>query len=205
MSANLFCQIHGPYSAKDGSCPFCAQGAGGRPAAPTPLEEDNLPTDIGFSPYQYGAQGGVDDDAKTQPPSGGSGIGFLNSDEDPTIIHSTRNDNDRTELYHSGKAETAKGILWVKEDTEGRKRGRIYHLKDETVIGRKAGDIVLDDRYVSDPHAKLLFKEGHFVIGDLMTSNGTFVNGEQIQQQTVLKENDIIKIGTTVLVLKVLD
>jgi hypothetical protein len=202
MSAQRICQIHGPYDAKEGSCPYCARGSGGRPVAPAPLEEDNLPSNVNFQPYQNGAPGGVGEYEPTKIPGGGSSKGILDFDDDPTVIR-TRSD-EKTEIFPSNKGEVAVGILWVKEGSEGPKRGRIYKLVTETVIGRTTGNLALDDRYVSNPHAKLVYKEDHFVIGDFMTDNGTFVNGEQIQQQTTLKENDLIKIGTTIFVLKVL-
>jgi len=92
------------------------------------------------------------------------------------------------------------GLLWVKE---GRRRGKVYIVRDDTEIGR-GGDVVLDDPKVSSHHAKFRLENGQFVIWDLASRNGTFVNGERIWAATPLKENDEIKVGETVFVFKVL-
>ena len=69
------------------------------------------------------------------------------------------------------------------------------------MVGRKDGDVVVDDQKVSDPHAKFTYEEKQFVVWDLASRNGTFVNGERFRAATPLKENDQIKIGDTVFVL----
>jgi len=93
------------------------------------------------------------------------------------------------------------GILWVKE---GKHRGRIYKVREITIIGRTQGDVLLPDPKVSNPHAKLTLEEGRFVLWDFGSKNGTFVNGERVRSATPLKENDIIQIGDTIFVLKLL-
>jgi pSer/pThr/pTyr-binding forkhead associated (FHA) protein len=42
------------------------------------------------------------------------------------------------------------------------------------------------------------------VIWDLASRNGTFVNGQEIMSPTLLQENDEIRVGDTVFVLKTL-
>ncbi|HVR43480.1 MAG TPA: FHA domain-containing protein [Thermoanaerobaculia bacterium] len=49
-------------------------------------------------------------------------------------------------------------------------------------IGRDAdNDIVLRDPRVSRHHARVVFEKGFFVVYDLASANGTFVNGKRIQ------------------------
>ena len=72
-------------------------------------------------------------------------------------------------------------------------------------MGRKSGDLILDDPKVSNPHAKFKFENDAFEIWDFGSKNGTFVNGERIRSATKLKENDEVKIGDITFVLKVLD
>ena len=41
-------------------------------------------------------------------------------------------------------------------------------------------DVVLDDLSVSRRHARLVFRDGHWVIQDLESTNGTRVNGVRV-------------------------
>jgi ABC-type multidrug transport system ATPase subunit/pSer/pThr/pTyr-binding forkhead associated (FHA) protein len=69
--------------------------------------------------------------------------------------------------------------------------------KELVYIGRSEdSDIVLDSLIVSRKHAVVEKKKnGTFLIRDLDSSNGTFVNGKRISTPTPLSENDIILIG----------
>jgi hypothetical protein len=62
-------------------------------------------------------------------------------------------------------------------------------------IGRmEANDVVIDDPTVSRFHAEI-FKDGrHYYIRDLESTNGTFVNGNQIRVKR-LQDGDIITLG----------
>jgi hypothetical protein len=63
-------------------------------------------------------------------------------------------------------------------------------------IGRKeSNDIVVDDLTVSGSHAKLDYMDEGFLITDMRSKNGTFVNGERINSEW-LKPGDVIGIGT---------
>jgi len=61
-------------------------------------------------------------------------------------------------------------------------------------------DIVLPDTYVSRKHAKISFENGVYVIEDLSSTNGTFLNGDNIQGKgkQPLKDEDELRVGTTV-------
>jgi hypothetical protein len=53
--------------------------------------------------------------------------------------------------------------------------------EDELVIGRAAVcDIVLEDRTVSRRHARLACRDGTWIVHDLDSTNGTFVNGATV-------------------------
>ncbi|MBT6811929.1 MAG: FHA domain-containing protein, partial [Anaerolineae bacterium] len=74
-------------------------------------------------------------------------------------------------------------------------------MGEETVIsiGRfPENDVVLDAPDVSRQHATLMKREQVYVLSDLGSRNGTFVN-EQLIQFTELHEGDIIRIGTFLL------
>jgi ABC transport system ATP-binding/permease protein len=66
-------------------------------------------------------------------------------------------------------------------------------------IGRSSeNDIALDHPAVSRVHARISKREADnaYVIEDLGSTNGTFVNGERIVQAVPLKKGDIIRIGS---------
>lgn len=66
-------------------------------------------------------------------------------------------------------------------------------------IGRSPdNDIVLDHPVVSRKHARIVQREPGdiYVLEDLGSSNGTFVNGVMVVQPVTLKKGDIIRIGT---------
>jgi Flp pilus assembly CpaE family ATPase/pSer/pThr/pTyr-binding forkhead associated (FHA) protein len=90
----------------------------------------------------------------------------------------------------------------------GPEAGRSYPLRDLTVIGRASldadYDIQLNDRAVSRPHAKIARTQEGFVIQDLESANGTWLNyTEEITTPRRLTDGDIIKMGKTTLVYRV--
>lgn len=77
--------------------------------------------------------------------------------------------------------------------------GATYPLKETVTFGRaEANTVVLRDAKVSRQHAKILRKGEEFVLLDLHSSNGTYVNGQRIDEH-VLSNNDEFQIGDTVL------
>ncbi|OGV89542.1 hypothetical protein A2Z41_02750, partial [Microgenomates group bacterium RBG_19FT_COMBO_39_10] len=76
-----------------------------------------------------------------------------------------------------------------------------YALEDEMVtIGRVDDNTIkVDNMAVSSHHAKLIRENGDYVLIDLNSLNGTFVNGQKISKW-ILKNNDFITIGKHTLV-----
>ena len=66
-------------------------------------------------------------------------------------------------------------------------------------LGRsRSSGIPVSDQFASHMHARV-FPKGHFYfIEDLGSTNGTFVNGRRIDDQTQLKVHDEIRLGETV-------
>ena len=60
--------------------------------------------------------------------------------------------------------------------------GRLYTLeRDVTIIGRNPEcDLVLQPKSVSRKHAAILRKSGGFVLKDMGSLRGTFVNGQKL-------------------------
>ena len=68
------------------------------------------------------------------------------------------------------------------------------------LVGRSADmDIHLEDTFVSSKHA--LFEVDHrgLVVEDLLSTNGTQVNGSDISQPTMLSPGDRVEVGDTIL------
>ena len=78
--------------------------------------------------------------------------------------------------------------------------GKIISLqKTELSIGRDAGsDVYVNDVEVSRKHARLLSQFGDYLLEDLESTNGTFVNGQRISGQRILKPGDTIFLGENV-------
>ena len=97
----------------------------------------------------------------------------------------------------------------VPEDTgiylrveEGAEQGRTYTLSPGGVylIGREGADIALADHKISRKHAEVgLYGPQAYVLRDLASTNGTWVNGRRIGEKTKLCNGDLIRVGDTVL------
>jgi pilus assembly protein CpaF len=72
--------------------------------------------------------------------------------------------------------------------------------KSEINVGRVQGnDLMLPKGNVSKRHARLLHRDGRFIVTDLKSTNGTYVNGRKISQATIVREGDKIYVGDFVL------
>ena len=87
-----------------------------------------------------------------------------------------------------------KAVLAV---TRGPLAGQVFDLSptSATSLGRsKANDLVLDDVSVSSQHCRIRPENGGFVLLDLKSTNGTFVNERRVTSQK-LAEGDVIRVG----------
>jgi pSer/pThr/pTyr-binding forkhead associated (FHA) protein len=82
-------------------------------------------------------------------------------------------------------------------------RGRSYELLDELTVGRAAGcHIALDDRFVSQLHARMFRRDDQCFIEDLGSTNGTFLNDVKVTSPALLSKNDLVRIGNVVMELQ---
>jgi pSer/pThr/pTyr-binding forkhead associated (FHA) protein len=73
---------------------------------------------------------------------------------------------------------------------------RLIFEKDVVTIGRGAeNDLVLPAGNVSGAHAKIVCRDGRFILADVASTNGTFVNGVKIDGPTMVRGVDAIMIG----------
>jgi hypothetical protein len=80
-----------------------------------------------------------------------------------------------------------------------RHTGQVYPLtRTPVTIGRHADNtIVLSDSQVSRHHASISHQAGTYVIQDLGSANGTYVNEQQIIGPQLLRGGDVIRLGNT--------
>lgn len=85
---------------------------------------------------------------------------------------------------------------------QGPDKGRTFRTLDEpATLGRESEQIPLSDRTVSRHHAQISPDNGAWVIRDLRSANGTYVNGVRLGKEALrLKHGDQIKIGATLIV-----
>jgi len=107
-------------------------------------------------------------------------------------------------IHSSGKIEHNKvisGSIGMRtgclEILSGPFQGQKHTFRSQLTIGRKSDNKVrLIDAKVSRNHAKILATDEGFLIEDMKSSNGTFVNGENITSH-LLRPGDTITIGFT--------
>ena len=67
---------------------------------------------------------------------------------------------------------------------------------DQITIGRDSvNEIVINDAEISRRHARLTFQGGKYVLEDLGSTNGTFVNGQRLAGPRVLKAGEVVSFG----------
>ena len=67
------------------------------------------------------------------------------------------------------------------------------------MVGRDVtNEIVIGDAEMSRQHARLTRTPGGYVIEDLGSTNGTFINGERLMAPRVLNPGDLVGMGETV-------
>lgn len=89
---------------------------------------------------------------------------------------------------------SAEGAYWVIRE------GRNTLGRDEDC------DIVIEgDEMVSSTHAVLLWRNGRTIVDDEKSQNGTFLNEADVMEKTDVKDGDVIRLGRTQLMCRLLD
>lgn len=78
--------------------------------------------------------------------------------------------------------------------------GKIYPLSQgQITVGRDAScDIVINDAEISRHHAKLTQQADSYVLEDMGSTNGTFVDGQRLMGPHVLRPGDLVLLGENV-------
>ena len=93
-------------------------------------------------------------------------------------------------------------VGWV-VPMSGSQKGQDFRLVDgKNLMGTAAdAEVVLTDAYMSSRHATIRHENGRFMLIDLDSTNGTFVNGDRISKHELI-DNDTVRLGRTELKFK---
>ena len=97
---------------------------------------------------------------------------------------------------------TINAVAWLVAD-RGEVKGTVHRLAGErSIVGADAtADVRIDDDHISDQHASIRFSEGRFTLTDLDSTNGTRLNGDEVQKAD-LADGDRLGLGGTSWVFK---
>lgn len=102
----------------------------------------------------------------------------------------------RPETSLSKGAKLPAEIIVVESINNPLKKGNRLPIKDRVTLGRGSqNQVQLQDNFTSQEHAVIFLRDGHFWLEDLHSSNGTYLNDQQINGPIVLSNGDQIKIG----------
>ena len=118
----------------------------------------------------------------------------------------------------TGPAAARKTVLLADQRTRGAlvgwlvalnsdQRGEDFRLREgQNIIGTAGdADIILKDSSVSGRHASIRYRDQKFLLTDLDSLNGTFVNEErEAAARAELKDSDVVRIGGVSLKFKAL-
>jgi pSer/pThr/pTyr-binding forkhead associated (FHA) protein len=80
---------------------------------------------------------------------------------------------------------------------------RTVKLSASMVVGRSPDcELLVDDTYASQQHARIFGKNGSWFVEDLGSTNGTYVNDQKLAAPAMVQPGDRIRVGTTVLELR---
>ena len=190
------------YPKNQDVCPYCPKGnedsddktkkisSTSDNSDPTSL----LPTDDANKTIVFGQNGGTNT-KKVKP---------QNFDPNKTFISGTKISDDDDDSDNKVVRRKLRGWL-VTFDLKDMQHGVDFKLiEGRNTIGKSSSsDITIDDNEVSSDHALILCKKNKFMLNDKLSSNGTFLNGEDIEQKVKdLKDGDEIKVGHTTLLFK---
>lgn len=84
---------------------------------------------------------------------------------------------------------------------QGPDKGRRFELPDApALVGRDSRSLPLSDNTVSRRHCDLIPVDGEWMVRDLGSANGTYVNGGRVLNNAPLKIGDQVRVGRTLMV-----
>jgi pSer/pThr/pTyr-binding forkhead associated (FHA) protein len=157
------------------------------------------------------------DNQKTVLDNSAPTVGISKTDSEKTVIdYSTpkisptaKVSADKTVLITSTPSEqikiTRKLVGWL-VTYDLNPNGVDFKLYEgRNVIGRASqNDIIVNDKSVSEKHCTILYRNEKFMISDELSTNGTYVNNEIVEDKAYLNENDLIKLGNVTFKIKII-
>lgn len=157
---------------------------------PTSERASVPPTNVEISPraadvHLHPASGGITETASTAQPFAG-GAFAQPTDRTPGVPV-----EGGTVILPRGPKIQVAAILVNRKQPQQR-----YDVLPSTDIGRaNTNTIVLQNATVSRQHAKIKAEKNEFVLFDLGSANGTFVNDQRITDPVTLKDGDVVRFG----------
>lgn len=90
-------------------------------------------------------------------------------------------------------------LRWVDPTTQSTKEYILNEGATATIGRASSNDIQIPEQHVSRQHAVIRYRDGFFMINDLASSNGTFVNDKQIIAPAPLLAGDKIRLFEPIL------
>lgn len=75
--------------------------------------------------------------------------------------------------------------------------GKTFPLGPSNIIGRSMEncEIALNDSFLSSQHARLELRGDEWLLEDMKSTNGTFLNEIEVRDATTVEDGDIIRVG----------
>lgn len=100
----------------------------------------------------------------------------------------------KTEAKPAADSQASSG--WAVRPNHSALANKIYSINGDTVLGRSTEcDLSFSVTHLSRKHAQLSIVNGHLMVKDLGSANGTFVNGERVQEAK-LQRGDELRLDT---------
>ena len=98
-----------------------------------------------------------------------------------------------------GSGRQASTDAWlVVQSGGGLDGGERFDLFGGLSIGRSSeADVRIEDRFASQIHTRVYSRKNSYFVEDLGSTNGTYLNGEQVHSEAELRDLDTIRIGDT--------
>ena len=98
-------------------------------------------------------------------------------------------------------------VSFLRDKLEGQVRGRALiffdgneerlNLEKSISIGSRNADFIIDNTRLSGPHCELLLEGEIVTLKDLESSNGSYINGEKVNEQ-ILLHGDLVQLGSEI-------
>lgn len=105
------------------------------------------------------------------------------------------------QLDPAGGGSNMQLLGWI-VPVKGAERGELYTLAPASMVGTDPGcTVCLSDPYMSSHHAEIKAEGGVWVLKDLGSTNGTFVNDKRVDQHELV-DNDFVRFGQSLVKFK---